>query len=85
MNMEEKKTKKTKKPISDSDGNILVESLPELSGETVTEKKKSNEKIAHTVILVRPHMVVYRCSDGTNSFTENMWGINLKPGDMIYL
>ena len=84
--MEEKKTKKTKKPVSNLDENILpVESLPELSGESDIEKKKSVEKIAHTVIFVRPHIVIYKSLDGNNSFTKNIWGMNLKPGDLIYL
>jgi hypothetical protein len=84
--MEEKKTKKTKKSVSDPDEFALpVESFPELSGESDIEKRKSVEKIAHTVIFVRPHIVIYKSLDGNNAFTKNIWGMNLKPGELIYL
>jgi hypothetical protein len=90
MNMEEKKPKKTKKTAPVYDEVLETETLSSQTpvGETVKDDvvpQKNAGKTAYKVILVRPHIVVYRVLDGTNSFTENIWGMNLKKDDIIYL
>jgi hypothetical protein len=52
--------------------------------EFVVEPKKDAKKKAYKVVLVTKNDVIYKVAVG-NSFTPNIWGDKLKPGDTIYL
>jgi hypothetical protein len=42
-------------------------------------------KKAYKVVGVCLATVIYEVSKGNNSFTSNIWGMQLKPGDIIYI
>ena len=44
------------------------------------ENKKS-----YKVVAVSLATVIFEVSEGNNSFTSNIWGMQLKPGDTIYI
>jgi hypothetical protein len=49
-----------------------------------TSSKVENKK-AYKVVLVTLANVVIEVGERCNSVTPNIWGMNLKPGDEIYL
>jgi hypothetical protein len=70
---EEKKSKRKSKEII------------EIDSEEKTSSKPENKK-AYKVVLVTVANVVYSCGDGLgNSVTPNVWGMQLQPGDEIYI
>lgn len=53
--------------------------------DTVSSLSPRKNKTAYTVLLVTPTKVVYEISKDNNSVTQNIWGNQLKVGDLIYL
>ena len=76
MDIEEEKRKPRKKKIETLDSG---EELSVIHSPIVENKKK------YKVILVKPSIVYFQVEDGSNSFTDNIWGMKLKVGDFISL
>ena len=50
------------------------------------DEKSETKKKAYKVILITKNDVIYEVSPSVgNSFTKNIWGDKLVPGDTIYL
>ena len=74
-NVEEKDKKikvKRKEEVSVSDYKV--------SRSVIIENKK-----AYKVVGVSLATVIFEVGKGNNSFTSNIWGMQLKPGDTIYI
>jgi hypothetical protein len=74
-NMEEEKRKRK---IKEEEPVISEEKSPVVSSKKETKK-------SYKVILVTPTKVVYSVGSDCASITKNIWGMQLKPGDEIYL
>jgi hypothetical protein len=57
---------------------------PKIEDFAVEPSKRDSKKKAYEVVLVTKNDVIYKAAVG-NSFTPNIWGDKLKPGDTIYL
>lgn len=89
--MEEEKKRKRKvvdtNEIPTDDFSVKSEPISageiEVKSEPVIVSKK--EKKTFEVVLVTPSNVIFKVGENSNSFTPNIWGKNLKPGDKITL
>jgi hypothetical protein len=73
--MEEEK----KKRVTKREKEVSIPDYKVFSPSVAKNKKE------YRVVAVSLATVIFEVSKGNNSFTSNIWGMQLKPGDTIYI
>ena len=81
-----KSKKKSIKKVKVAEEEIILDNKPIVPDNAdILAQPEESIKRAYKVVIVKPNMVIFSLGNGQNAFTKNIWGMNLKVGDMIYL